>query len=546
MKQYLLREYYELCEGGICQDFLTEAEKIQVKNGAMFLTGVMQRADAQNGNGRVYPRRTLMREVENYKKLIGENRALGECVPPDTEIMTSNGWKKIKDISDQEVVYTLNLETNKIELQQITEKIEKPYKDDLVRIHARNFDSITTKNHLMVLWDRNGKPYSLEAIKVKEAIENNESFISHSSLKKSGDWQSEEIGFFQIGNKTIEAEDWMAFLGIYISEGHSAGTKGGKKRNLVGISQTKEETKNKIQDLLSRLPFKFVLQGNNRQWICTDADLYEHLFPLGNSHQKHVPNYAKNTNKHLLNILLDWMLMGDGRNRKDKSGKIMRELCTTSKTLVDDTIEIMLKIGSGSTVRKQIQKDRFIGQRKILAENSETIYTVRETTVKGHYLDSRMVKTEFIPYSGNVYCVRVPNKTWLMRTNGKTIWTHNCDHPDDSVINLKNVSHMVTDIWWNGDEVMGKIKILDTPSGKIIKDLINAGVTLGISSRAMGSVRESGGRTIVEDDLQLICFDLVAEPSTNKAFMYISEAKTHPTLTKADKLNRLLNDIIGD
>ena len=120
------------------------------------------------------------------------------------------------------------------------------------------------------------------------------------------------------------------------------------------------------------------------------------------------------------------------------------------------------------------------------------------------------------------------------------------DHPDDSVVNLKNVSHMVVDVWWDNDDVMGKIKILDTPSGRIAKDLVNSGCTLGISSRAMGSVREAQGVVTVEDDLQLICFDLVAEPSTDRAFMRLSEAKHSPVLTKADKLNRLLNDIVGE
>ena len=77
-KKVLLREYYELCEGGICQDFLTEAEKRMVNNdGAVFLTGIIQTADLKNGNGRIYPRKTLMREVESYQKIINENRALG-------------------------------------------------------------------------------------------------------------------------------------------------------------------------------------------------------------------------------------------------------------------------------------------------------------------------------------------------------------------------------------------------------------------------------------------------------------------------------------
>ena len=83
----LLREYFELCEGGVCQDFLTESEKVEVANGAMYLTGVMQRADAENGNGRVYPKRVLDRELMNYAKLVQENRALGELDHPEDSVI---------------------------------------------------------------------------------------------------------------------------------------------------------------------------------------------------------------------------------------------------------------------------------------------------------------------------------------------------------------------------------------------------------------------------------------------------------------------------
>ena len=83
------------------------------------------------------------------------------------------------------------------------------------------------------------------------------------------------------------------------------------------------------------------------------------------------------------------------------------------------------------------------------------------------------------------------------------------DHPDDSVINLKNASHMMTEVWWEGNNVMGKAKVLDTPAGKVLQELVKAGVSLGISSRGMGSVSESQGNTVVEDDFQLICFDFV-------------------------------------
>ena len=114
------------------------------------------------------------------------------------------------------------------------------------------------------------------------------------------------------------------------------------------------------------------------------------------------------------------------------------------------------------------------------------------------------------------------------------------------VINLKNASHLVTDIWWDNNNVMGKVKVLDTPSGRILKDLVSSGVKLGISSRGLGSVSESlSGETIVEDDFQLICFDFVSEPSTPNAFM-LKEAKERKVpYTKADRINRALNDIIG-
>jgi hypothetical protein len=120
------------------------------------------------------------------------------------------------------------------------------------------------------------------------------------------------------------------------------------------------------------------------------------------------------------------------------------------------------------------------------------------------------------------------------------------DHPDESVINLKNASHIVTDIWWNGKDVMGKVKVLTTPSGQILKSLVESGVKLGISSRGLGSVKEKGGLTYVEDDFQLICFDFVSEPSTVGAFMNLSESKKTPNIfNKSDKINRLLTDIIG-
>ena len=124
-----------------------------------------------------------------------------------------------------------------------------------------------------------------------------------------------------------------------------------------------------------------------------------------------------------------------------------------------------------------------------------------------------------------------------------------CDHPESSVVELKNVSHVVKEARMEGDNVYGVIEILDTPSGKIIQSLIESGVTLGISSRGVGSTQRSGDSQIVQDDFQLICFDMVSEPSTPGAFMMsegkkISNKDLKNTFNKSDRINRIFNDIL--
>ena len=119
------------------------------------------------------------------------------------------------------------------------------------------------------------------------------------------------------------------------------------------------------------------------------------------------------------------------------------------------------------------------------------------------------------------------------------------DHPESSVVNLKNVSHVVLKTWWDGPAVMAKIKVLPTPSGQILRSLVESGVKLGISSRGLGSTRQAGGVTMVVDDFKLICFDMVSEPSTPNAYM-MKEAKDR--LKKQEKntrLNEMLDKILG-
>ena len=123
------------------------------------------------------------------------------------------------------------------------------------------------------------------------------------------------------------------------------------------------------------------------------------------------------------------------------------------------------------------------------------------------------------------------------------------DHPESTVINLKNVSHNIKSLWWDGDDLMGKIEVLPTPSGNILKELFANNITVGISSRGMGSVQPLGEGTVeVQDDFELLCWDFVSTPSTQGAFMKPTglNENFNPNLnqSKYSKVNSIISDII--
>tara|TARA_R110000803_G_scaffold70529_1_gene133498 strand:+ start:5795 stop:6373 length:579 start_codon:yes stop_codon:yes gene_type:complete len=120
------------------------------------------------------------------------------------------------------------------------------------------------------------------------------------------------------------------------------------------------------------------------------------------------------------------------------------------------------------------------------------------------------------------------------------------DHPESPVVSLKNASHIVKELYWKGDDLMGKIELLNTPAGNIVKEIVKAGHTIGISSRGTGSVNQTNEGTLeVQPDFELVCWDFVSNPSTHGAFMNpisLSEGKIKES--KYSNLNSIINDII--
>jgi hypothetical protein len=121
------------------------------------------------------------------------------------------------------------------------------------------------------------------------------------------------------------------------------------------------------------------------------------------------------------------------------------------------------------------------------------------------------------------------------------------DHPDSSIINLKNVSHNIKKIWWDGDDVMGAIELLPTPSGNILRALFENKIPVGVSSRGMGSLKQMGDLMEVQDDFELLCWDFVSTPSNPGSYMkekgMMNESKNNQ-YNKYIKANSIITEIL--
>lgn len=120
------------------------------------------------------------------------------------------------------------------------------------------------------------------------------------------------------------------------------------------------------------------------------------------------------------------------------------------------------------------------------------------------------------------------------------------DHPESAIVSLKNASHVVKELWWDGDDLCGRVELLNTPSGNIVKEILKGGHTIGISSRGTGSVSQTNeGTLMVQPDFELVCWDFVSNPSTQGAFMNpISLNEQKQAIGKYDRLDSIINNIL--
>ena len=178
--------------------------------------------------------------------------------------------------------------------------------------------------------------------------------------------------------------------------------------------------------------------------------------------------------------------------------------------------------------------------------------TIKTPAVKKVMMKGILQKADTLNQNGRIYPMHVLERE--VRNYQKFIIENRAlgelDHPDSSVVNLKNVSHIIREAHLESGTVVGTVEILNTPSGEILQSLVESGVKLGISSRGVGSTKKQGDYYVVQDDFQLICWDYVSEPSTPGAFMIpegrkLQEGELKRIFNKTDRLDRVLNDILS-
>lgn len=496
--------------------FLTE-EKDGKKT--FHIEGVFMQAEKQNKNGRVYPFKVLNNEVQRYNnEYVMKNRAFGElshpCFWEHTKALTQTGFKKISDIVKGELVYQINPYTNKTELLPVKEVIKVRHTGKMYHIKNRNFETHVTGDHKFLMKDRYGQMFFKT---VNEIYQNAD---SHDSIIRNLPSFSKDSNDVKIDNLEIPYNNFMRFMGIWLSEGHCTKRKDRNDQYIVGITQNVGKKSDIIDNLLENMRefgmnFSKRTTNNKNSWTCHNRSLGRYLSQFGKAHEKYLHDDLKTQlNFEAARDFLYFYNLGDGRLKKNQE---YRDVFTTSERMANDLQLVASVAGFGIGTRTHIQKtDRLIEGRVIRKENIRPLHFVKILHSQGIYTDPRHMKIIEYDYDDYVYCLKTDHANFMAMDCDYSFITGNCGPQ----INLDRVSHMITKLVPDGNNFIGKAKILDTPMGNIVRGLLDSGASLGVSTRGVGSLKPVNGYQLVQDDFKLAtAADIVHEPSAPDAWV---------------------------
>ncbi|HXW37569.1 MAG TPA: AAA family ATPase [Nitrososphaerales archaeon] len=361
------------------------------------------------------------------------------CYDEQTEILTKQGWKKYTELADDEVVATLNPDTNELEYHAIERKIQYHYDGKMYHLESTQVSLLVTPNHK--LWV--GKKAKHGEVNYSFAYPHEvfpRSKTNHPYYKKDAKWKGTDVDYIVLPQREsgsgprheeirIPMSEWAPFFGLWLAEGYTAYSGGNYH---VGIRNFDQEILRFAYDSLKKWGLNPHYSSDGRVSVL-NKQLYELLRPIGDKYTKYIPDEMKNLPPDLLHSIIEYFARGDGTHEDaDAEVGATRVRCqTSSPRLRDDLMEISLKAGlecnyvvhvlpgSTATIIEADGRERTI-TRTATNYRLSILYGRGETQVQKPNVE------EWEDYSGTVWCVTVPNHVVYVRRAGKPVWCGNC------------------------------------------------------------------------------------------------------------------------
>jgi len=337
------------------------------------------------------------------------------CYSDDTEILTEEGFKLIKNIGGDEKVATLNPSTHEIEYHPIEQKLEFDYNESLLHFQAKRLDLMVTPNHQIyrAYYNNHGEAI-FRSSSAQEQLKYADS--KYIRMYAGGKWKGSRAFLHKQNGKPHSAFyipkvvrhgktknirkfpiiPFLRFLGWYLSEGSC-----NKSSKVINIAQSPKHASNvnEIMSTIKELGFNPWFDGRH-SIVFSSKELYDYLLQFGKAHDKYVPRWIMKLPVPLIKVFIESFAKGDGAYQDGK----LKALYSCSKRLMDDFQELLIKCNIGST----------LGYNGTWGYQLSVSKPYKETT-----------KPKLVPYQGKIYCVDVKNHLILVRRNGKPVWSGN-------------------------------------------------------------------------------------------------------------------------